>query len=534
MAGKRLGMIESVNKKRQLLGTLILATAFSVCELSLGAAAEPDVAPNIRAALERISPASLRGHLSFIASDLLEGRGTPSRGLDIAAEYIAAQFRRAGLEPVGDDGYFQTAKWLSVGRDAARFELVVEYTKDGRKQAIHIALDRIASAVDQSVDLTAAPLIMVKFDDADALHDLTKEQIAGKAVLTEMPALRGAGRTAIRRVRHNIRSFLVRMHELQAALVLSVERARGPVDRTQLGRLIDPENRRSRPARIPLLTLRHDRLADLLDSTSHEPLKATVTAHIEPADSPIGLRNVAGLLPGSDATLKDTYILVTAHYDHVGVRGSGDGDNIYNGANDDGSGTVTVIELAAALSSLEPRPKRSILFMTFFGEERGLLGSRYYASHPIFPIEKTIANINLEQVGRTDSDEGPQLNNASITGIDYSDIGKVFQKAGEQTGIEVYKHATDSDRYFGASDNVTLARLGVPAHTVCVTYRYDDYHGPGDHWDKIDYENMARVARMIALGVVTIANSDREPRWNKNNRRAGRYYDAWKKRRAKE
>ncbi len=533
MAGKRMGMIESVNKKRQLLGTLILATAFSVCELSLGAAAEPDVAPNIRAALERISPASLRGHLSFIASDLLEGRGTPSRGLDIAAEYIAAQFRRAGLEPVGDDGYFQTAKWLTVGRDATRFELIVEHTKDGTKQAVHIALDRVASAVDRAIHLTAAPLIKVKFDDADALEALTKEQVAGKAVLTEMPALRGARRSPFRQVRRDMRRFVARMRELEAALILSVDRE-GPIDRTRLGRLIDPENRRSRSAGLPLLTIRHDRLAALLDSTKDQPLKATVTARIEPAESPIGLRNVVGLLPGSDPALKATYILVTAHYDHLGVRGSGDGDNIYNGANDDGSGTVTVIELAAALSSLEPRPKRSILFMTFFGEERGLLGSRYYASHPIFPIEKTIAHINLEQVGRTDSDEGPQLNNASITGIDYSDIGRVFKQAGEQTGIEVYKHATDSDRYFGASDNVALARLGVPAHTVCVTYRYDNYHGPGDHWDKIDYENMARVARMIALGVVTIANSDREPRWNKNNRRAGRYYDAWKKRREKE
>src|SRR5262249_12525836 len=157
---------------------------------------------------------SLRGHLSFIASDALEGRGTPSRGLDIAAEYIAAQFRRAGLEPVGDEGYFQT--------------------------------------------------------------------------------------------------------------------------------------------------------------TSLQP---------HGAESPVKVRNVIAALRGSDPVLKDSYVLVTAHYDHLGIRAGAD-DTIYNGANDDGSGTVSVIELAAALTSLKTRPRRSIVFMTFYGEERGLLGSRYYGQHP--------------------------------------------------------------------------------------------------------------------------------------------------------
>jgi Zn-dependent M28 family amino/carboxypeptidase len=142
---------------------------------------------------------------------------------------------------------------------------------------------------------------------------------------------------------------------------------------------------------------------------------------------------------------------------------------------------------------MKQRPKRSILFVAFFGEELGLRGSRFYARHPIFPIEKTIANINLEQVGRTDSSEGPQTATATLTGFDYSDVGKVFEGAGELTGIRVYKHPVNSDYYFSRSDNQALADLGVPAHTVCVAFSYPDYHRPGDHWDKIDYENMARM-----------------------------------------
>src|SRR5262249_44121477 len=163
---------------------------------------------------------------------------------------------------------------------------------------------------------------------------------------------------------------------------------------------------------------------------------------------------------------------------------------IFNGANDDGSGTVSVIEIASALATLKEHPKRSILFMTVFGEEKGLLGSRYYGLHPIVPIENTVAGVNLEQMGRTDSTEGPQFNNASMTGFDFSDMGTIFQKAGVLTGITVYKHQTNSDAYFKRSDNASLVEQGVPAHTLCVAFAYPDYHGVGDEWDKVDYVNM--------------------------------------------
>jgi Zn-dependent M28 family amino/carboxypeptidase len=251
------------------------------------------------------------------------------------------------------------------------------------------------------------------------------------------------------------------------------------------------------------------------------------------AERPVKLRNCIGILRGSDPALKDSYVLVTAHYDHIGIRPGVEGDNIFNGANDDGSGTVSVIELAAALANLKERPKRTLVFMTFFGEEKGLLGSRYYGRHPVFPIEKTVADLNLEQIGRTDSSEGPQLSNASMTGFDYSDVGKIFKAAGEMTGINVYKHEQNSEAFFGRSDNQALADQGVPAHTLCTAFVYPDYHGAGDHWDKIDYQNMAKVNRMVALGLVMIANNPEEPKWNEANPRAARYAQAWKERHAK-
>jgi Zn-dependent M28 family amino/carboxypeptidase len=258
------------------------------------------------------------------------------------------------------------------------------------------------------------------------------------------------------------------------------------------------------------------------------PTSAEISLEIaEAVEKPIRLRNVVGVLRGSDAVLKDSFVLVTAHYDHVGMRPGTAGDNIFNGANDDGSGTVSVIELASALATLKPRPKRSVVFMTFFGEEKGLLGSRYYGRHPAFPIEKTVADVNLEQVGRTDSSEGPQIANATLTGFDYSDIGAAFQKAGDLTGIKVYKHEQNSDTFFDRSDNQALADQGVPAHTLCTAFVYPDYHGAGDHWDKIDYANMERVDRMVVLALVMIANATEAPKWNVANPRTARYVKAW-------
>jgi len=343
----------------------LLPVLFLVSIARSAAAAEtpawvPNPSGEWMAALERVSANDMRGHLSFLASDLLEGRGTPSRGLDLAAEYIAAQFRRAGLEPAGNDGYFQTTTFTPRGSDRAE-----------------------------------------------------------------------------------------------------------------------------------------------------------------------KVRNVIGVLRGADPKLKDTYVLVTAHYDHLGIRPGVEGDNIWNGANDDGSGTVSVIALAEALGGLKHRPKRSVVFMTFYGEERGLVGSRYYGKNPVFPVSATIAQVNIEQVGRTDDTEGPRVGAASMTGFDYSDVGSAFTEAGKRLGIKVEKHPRNSDAYFGASDNQSLADLGVPAHTLCTSFAFPDYHKASDHWDKIDYENMAKVDRMIALAVLSLADSIHEPQWNEANAKTERYRKAW-------
>jgi hypothetical protein len=499
-------------------------------------AQNPALTPDVKAALDHISADSLRGHLSFIASDALEGRNTPSRGLDIAAEYIAAQFRRAGLEPIGDDGYFQTANWFVRERNADAFDVLFEGAQG--KFGLHgadIVMTRDGGSA--AVALSNIPVFKVDFNDAAALGALTQTQVQGKVVLTELPSVIGQDRTRVRALFTAQREFLAKVDALKPAFVLSVDRsaAAGGANGGSGGRLIDPERRPAvnadQPSYSPVMTIRSPEAAKLYDGAKAGPMDIAVTVSAPAvAERPVKIRNVAGVLRGSDPALKETYVLVTAHYDHLGMLPGGAGDTIYNGANDDGSGTVSVMEIAGALAKLPQHPKRSILFMTFFGEEKGLLGSRYYGKHPLVPIEKTVADINLEQIGRTDDTQGPQIAAASLTGFDYTDVGPIFQAAGEAVGVTVSKRSPMSDAYFGRSDNQALADQGVPAHTLCVAYEYPDYHGLGDHWEKVDYANMAKIDRMVALGLVAIANNPVEPKWNESNPRTQRYVQALKER----
>jgi hypothetical protein len=484
------------------------------------------IPPDVKGALDRISPDSMRGHLSFIASDLLEGRFTPSRGLDTAALYIAAQFRRAGLEPAGDDGYFQTANWMVAEPDVDAFELSLR----NREVTIQVKPSQVSLPAEGTLQVDRAEVVKVAYGDDTSLAALTQPAIEGKAVLTEIPDFRRGPRERWGEMFRARNEFLSRLSSLKALVVLSIDRISAAGSRTRPGRLIDPEDRRQpRLAQgAQVITIHDSRVVRLFDELKAGTSPLELSLHLPARERPVKLRNVVGVLRGSDVLLKDTYVLVTAHYDHIGIGPEMEGDNIFNGANDDGSGTVSVIELASALAGMKQRPKRSIAFMTFFGEERGLLGSRYYGRHPVFPLENTVADINLEQVGRTDSTEGPQVANASLTGFDFSDVGTILKAAGELTGITVYKHWRNSDAYFSRSDNQALADQGVPAHTLCTAFEYPDYHGAGDHWEKIDYDNMARVDRMVALALVMMANNPQAPKWNETNPKTARYVTAWK------
>ena len=509
---------------RLIRGVLVLCIA--VCSMSAQQSPQQyPVSPDVRAMLDRVSADSMRGHLSFIASDALEGRNTPSRGLDIAGEYIAAQFRRGGLEPAGDEVYFQNANFLFAETPMSTFELAL---KTGA-ETIPVAGNQVSFNIDRALDFTL-PIFKVDYTDATVIAALKPEQIEGKVVITEIPDSRRAVEPRRLEMYYARVEFLNKMTALKAALVVSIDRGGGVASGAGQGRLIDPENRREnvQSASTPVITVHDPKIVkqyDLLKpGLTNTELKLHLPAQVE---RPVRLRNVIGLLRGSDPALRDSYVLLTAHYDHIGVRPELAGDNIFNGANDNGSGTVSVIELASALATLKQRPRRSIAFIAFFGEERGLMGARFYARHPVFPISQTVADINLEHMGRTDSNEGPQIASATLTGFDFTNIGTIMEAAGKATGIRVYKDETNSDAFFERSDNQALADVGVPAHTACAAFTFPDYHGAGDHWDKIDYGNMEKLDRMIGLSLIMIANDPEAPKWNEAKSQTARYVRAW-------
>ena len=450
------------------------ATAVFAVMMAAGAAAQ--VQPKVTAN-------DLKADVSFLASDALEGRGTPSKGLDIAAEYIASEFRRAGLEPAGDDGYFQTANFSYGSRNMDGVELTLDV--GSRK----IMVDRGSMAIMEpgAVNLDDVPMVVM----TDASQDM-----GDKPVLVNSPRTRSWG---------NGHPPLV---------VLMVQT---PGGRTSGAPVLQPVP----SLNPPILVVWDDAVREALAAGATD---IQVSAHIPaPVGQPVKLRNVIGVLRGSDPALKDTYLVLTAHYDHLGVRGSGEGDHIFNGANDDASGTSSVVEIAKALAPLAQRPRRSIVFMTLFGEELGDLGSRYYCQHPVFPLAKTVADINLEQLGRTDDTEGPRLPQFNLTGFDYTDIAAFLSKAGEETGIRVVKHEKNSDSFFGRSDNAAFALAGIPSTTLSVSYMFPDYHRPGDEWQKLDYDNMAKVDATVALGILDMANRAQAPQWNKENPKTAPY-----------
>jgi hypothetical protein len=475
------------------------------------AAAQAPLAQHIAA---EIMPNDLKADVSFLASDALEGRGTPSRGLDIAAEFVAAQFRRAGLEPAGDDGYFQTAPFVNVTPNPDGAQLTLEI---GGKT---IVADKAAMAIQDAapLDLARGGAYLVSVVDPSALDQLTAEQVRGKTLIIDSATApgsggRGAGFPSTRRIG-------ALAEKLRPAMVI-VLRANG------MGASANARLREASADPAPVVVLWDKAFRDALADVKAGPVDATVAAHLgAPKIEPVNLRNVVGVLRGTDASLRDTYVLLTAHYDHLGVRGTGEGDHIYNGANDDASGTASVIEIARALATANLRPKRSIVFIALFGEEMGLLGSRYYAGRPIYPLAKTVADLNLEQMGRPDDNSGPRLGILNATGFDYTDMTTVLAKAGEDFGIKLMKDEQNSDPFFARSDNQAFADAGVPSHTLSVGYVFKEYHQPGDEWPKIDYENMAKVDRTVALGVFRIANNPEPPKWNAENPKTAPYLKA--------
>lgn len=479
-----------------------ILTAAAAIALLPGLFAQKTAAPkpssDEKRLISAISADSMRGDVSFLASDLLEGRDTPSRGLDIAAEYLASQFRALGLKPAGTDGYFQMADYGLVQPLTTGFVLTLE----SESQKFEVKTDRVMLTALKAAE--GASLDVVVVDLAGELP--SRPAVEGKVVL-----LKSAGRMSM--------SSISKREQIRAMGAVAVISFTPYLSRR-------PQLREASAAAeslAPAIAIQDSELQTKLDAAG--ALKATFNIPA-PVIEKVKLKNVVAVIEGSDPVLKNTFIILSGHYDHTGMNPAGDLDRINNGANDDASGTSVVLEIARAFQRTGLQPKRSLVFALWFGEEKGLFGSTYYAEHPPFPLKSTVAMLNFEHMGRTDDNEGSTKGRMSLTGFDYTEIGQLMAEAGKTLGIDVYKHPRNSDPFFSRSDNQAFADAGVPAHAVLAAYIFPDYHRPGDEWQKLDYDNMAQLTRTSAIAVWRMANNPKPPAWNQSNPKTAEYLKA--------
>jgi len=230
-----------------------------------------------------------------------------------------------------------------------------------------------------------------------------------------------------------------------------------------------------------------------------------------PADGRLSGGNVVGVLRGSDPALRDEAVLVDAHYDHLGVGQAANGDSIYNGADDDASGIATVMLVARALAA-GPPPRRTVVFLASTGEEVGLVGTRWYIKHPAVPLARTVANLEVEMIGRPDSLAGG-VGRGWLTGYDPSTMGEMLRAA----GIPLVPDPRPDQNFFERSDNIVFAWLGVPAHALSTFNLHADYHTPDDEAERMDYAHMAQVID-AAVRAVRLMTDGPAPQWKPGQR----------------
>jgi len=217
--------------------------------------------------------------------------------------------------------------------------------------------------------------------------------------------------------------------------------------------------------------------------------------------------NVVGIIRGSDPEVAGEAVVLGAHFDHIGVGEPVDGDSIYNGADDDGSGTVAVLEIARDLVESGDPPRRTIVVLLSTGEEVGLLGTRYYIDHPVVPMDQTVADLQIEMIGRPDSLSGG-VGRGWLTGFERTTMGDQLSAAGSP----IVADARPDQNFFFRSDNIAFARLGIPAHTLSSFNLHTDYHRPSDEVEEVDFVHMAALVDAAVQAVRFLADGPK-PAW---------------------
>lgn len=441
-----------------------------------------------------ITSGELREHLTKLASDEFLGRDTGKEGQKLAAAYLKEQFVKAGIPavPAPDpaairEGYYQPFDVVEVRSGT------ISVVKDGRTYAYGKELVYFQEVLHTGRGVNE--LIYV-----GDMAKPVKLSVQGKAVLVDTrsmgtgPNALGVLRTRVDALRAAGASLVVvnmpTLPELMSAMHLSDTHMR-------LADNGSKEAPKETPAQMILVD--EPAMDQLLATTSMARLRRKKKARaipvsfeleVKPGEQRLTAENVLAFIEGTDK--KDEIVVLTAHYDHIGVQ---DGV-VYNGADDDGTGTVAMIEMAQAFMQAKKAghgPRRSVLVMPVSGEEKGLLGSRYYSEHPVFPLANTVADINIDMIGRRDSAHATSAPYIYVIGSDRLSSG--LHRANEQANSLYTKLAldytfnaeSDPNRFYYRSDHYNFARKGVPS-VFYFSGVHEDYHQPGDDVEKIDFD----------------------------------------------
>ena len=246
----------------------------------------------------------------------------------------------------------------------------------------------------------------------------------------------------------------------------------------------------------------------LPDGGSRVVLAEMAEAFPDSAKVLVSDRNLIGMVPGSDPTVADEVIVVAAHFDHLGVGRSVNGDSVYNGADDDASGVVAVLEAARDLASGTP-PRRTVIFALFTGEEVGGLGSQWYVDNPVVPLDQTVAQLQVEMIGRPDPlAGGPGM--LWATGYERSTVGMMLSSE----GVPVVADPYPNENFYFRSDNARFAYEGIPAHTLSSYNLHTDYHSPSDEVGAVDLEHLVSAVETVIMAVRALADAPTSPAWN--------------------
>lgn len=554
--------------KLKLLSFLILISAVA-CSSSQNASQTADSSQSVSTSTDQllsyqtaITNSYLQDHLSAFSADSMMGRETGTEGGEKAAHFLAKQYKELGLQPVGDNNsYYQHYNLTATRTDSVAYSTYA-IDKDGTTKKLNKSVNSANSSANfirryGGNSTVEGEIVFAGYglqNQELGINHLQGTDLKGKWLLifedvpqvvdrdTLYQSQRQFSQTWLRNMlQQGVAGILMIPNtsdeEFQEA-VASNRESFGEPSGMQLAYRNQQENGPGwslttiAPAKAAEIMERATGLSDL--GSARENLDQNIKTFTAQAtgigltqqpyitDVTIEAANIVAYLEGADPQLKDEVVVLSAHYDHVGIgQPDSTGDTIYNGANDDGSGTIGVLSAARAFSRAAAngvKPRRSILFLSVSGEEKGLLGSRYYSDHPIFSMENTVANINTDMIGRVD----PEHREKGITDYIYiiggdiisSQLSDLLKKGNSQAGnlqLDMrYNDLTDPNQFYRRSDHWNFGRFGVP-FVFFFNGVHEDYHRPSDEVEKINFDLLAKTARSMYATTVMVANADSAP-----------------------